>query len=362
MEVLPVFERPLTIQSHRGPYTVSFEKNLDPILRRWLNEDSHFLVDAKVAEMHGTVLRPLLESKKLLKIPATEENKSLEKMPAYVSALVENQVRRNQKLIAIGGGILQDITCFLAATLLRGLPWSFLPTTLLAQADSCIGSKSSINSGEVKNILGTFTPPSEVFIDTQFLDTLSDTEIRSGIGEMLKVHLLNGPASFRAIAEDFHALHTDKGTLNRYLLRSLEIKKAFIEGDEFDKGIRNLLNYGHSFGHAVETATQFKIPHGIAVTMGMDMANYVSLRMGRLDNDSYLKTHFLLRKNYRGFETHPIPIESFFSALKKDKKNTVTHLALILWDGKMKLAKTLVEDDLFFETSCVDFLAKQRIS
>ena len=99
-------------------------------------------------------------------------------------------------MVAIGGGIIQDITCFLASTMMRGLPWIFYPTTLLAQSDSCIGSKSSINSGEVKNILGTFTPPNKVIIDINFLKSLEEKDILSGIGEMIKVHAINSPESF----------------------------------------------------------------------------------------------------------------------------------------------------------------------
>jgi 3-dehydroquinate synthase len=136
-------------------------------------------------------------SEKVLIIEATEENKSLAQFPAYVDSLFGLNVRRGQKLVAIGGGIIQDITCFLAATMMRGLPWMFYPTTLLAQSDSCIGSKSSINSGEVKNILGTFTPPEQVVIDVDFLKTLEEKDIFSGIGEMIKVHAVETP-SFEA--------------------------------------------------------------------------------------------------------------------------------------------------------------------
>ena len=107
--------------------------------------------------------------------------------------MVDKKIRRGQFLIAIGGGIIQDITCFLASTVMRGLPWIFYPTTLLAQSDSCIGSKSSINSGAVKNILGTFTPPKKVVIDVGFLGTLEKKDLFSGIGEMLKVHAIDSP-------------------------------------------------------------------------------------------------------------------------------------------------------------------------
>src|SRR5581483_3202456 len=191
------------------------------------------------------------------------------------------KIRRNHVLVAIGGGIIQDITCFLAATMLRGLPWNFIPTTLLAQADSCIGSKSSINAGEAKNILGTFTPPARVDVSTRFLKTLDERDIRSGIGEMLKVHAIEGPQSFDQIAHDYENILSDDSVMLHYIRRSLDIKKRIIEIDEFDRGPRNVMNYGHSFGHAIESATDFAVPHGIAVTLGMDLANYTAVRTGR---------------------------------------------------------------------------------
>src|SRR5581483_560253 len=181
----------LVIQSHRGPYEVHFHS--DGAFRFEAMPNAHFLIDEKVATLYATDLQPVLASPRVIRIEATEENKSLEAMPRYVNGLVEQGVRRNHRLVAIGGGIVQDITCFLAATLLRGLPWQFVPTTLLAQADSCVGSKSSINCGGAKNLLGTFTPPARIDISTHFLDTLEERDVRSGIGEMLKVHAIDGP-------------------------------------------------------------------------------------------------------------------------------------------------------------------------
>ena len=152
----------LVIQSHRGPYEVHFDDDALVHLDRNVPPNAHFLIDKRVASLYGREMRSVLDSASVLQIDATEQNKSLEAMPRYVNHLVARSVRRAHTLIAIGGGIIQDITCFLAATLLRGLPWRFIPTTLLAQADSCIGSKSSINLGATKNILGTFNPPGDI--------------------------------------------------------------------------------------------------------------------------------------------------------------------------------------------------------
>ena len=137
--------------------------------------------------------------------------------------------------------------------------WNFVPTTLLSQADSCIGSKSSINCNNVKNVLGTFTPPKNVLIYSEFLKTLQLREIKSGIGEMLKVHAISGVDDFNSIKKVYKDLFKKQDIMLNKIYKSLIIKKKFIEIDEFDKGPRNIFNYGHSFGHAIERATNFKI-------------------------------------------------------------------------------------------------------
>jgi len=309
----------LVIQSHRGPYRVRFGPAFAGF-ERGLTDREHLIIDVRVAELYGAALAPALSGRSVLRIEATEANKSLEQFPAYITHLLEHGVARGHMLIAVGGGILQDITAFLAATLLRGLSWRYYPTTLLAQADSCIGSKSSVNVGRYKNQLGTFTPPEDIAISLEVLDTLREADVRSGIGEMIKVHIIAGWEDTRAIAADYPRLATERPVLLRYLRRSLEIKQAKIEADEFDRGERLVMNYGHSFGHAIESATDFAVPHGIAVTMGMEIANFLSWRLGLLDEAAYEELRPLLAANCAGFEQTPIPEEPFFAALAKDKK------------------------------------------
>ena len=351
---------PLVIESYRGPYTVTFAEDVLTELRVNISDNFHFIVDDKVARLYASELEDVLSSGSVLRIEATEENKSLDKFSAYVEALVEQGIRRGHVLVAIGGGIIQDIACFLAATLLRGIDWHFYPTTLLAQADSCIGSKSSINVGKIKNVLGTFTPPRKITISTRLLSTLDDRDIRSGIGEMLKVHGIDGPDSFDQIAADYARLTSDAETLKRYVRRSLEIKKHIIEQDEFDRGIRNVMNYGHSFGHAIESATDFAVPHGIAVTIGMDMANYVAARFGRMEVAHYSRMHPTLAANYAGFEHAEVPFEPFMKALSKDKKNTGNQLGLILPDTEARVSRVLFDNDQRFREACDEYLGQER--
>ena len=162
----PVSER-MEIQSHKGIYTVEFDDASIERFAKWNFNTTHFIVDRKVAQLYPEQLQHVLGSSSVLLLDALEANKSIEKLPDYVEFLVDKKIRRNHTLVAIGGGITQDITSFLAATLLRGVEWVFYPTTLLSQADSCIGSKSSINCHGSKNILGTFTPPQKIFLSSK---------------------------------------------------------------------------------------------------------------------------------------------------------------------------------------------------
>ena len=336
----------LVIQSHKGPYTVFFGDGVLHSPRRFADPTVHVLIDENVAKLYAGPVRELLTKPNTVQLTALEDSKSLEGMIPLFHRLVENGVRRDHTIAAIGGGIIQDAACFVASTLLRGVPWTFVPTTLLAQADSCIGSKSSINLGGRKNLLGTFNPPKEIFVDPAFLDTLDVREIRSGIGEIAKVHAIDGPASFDAFAADFPALFSDRSTLLRYTRAALRIKQRYIEIDEFDVGVRNIFNYGHSFGHAIESATDYAIPHGIAVAMGMDVANAVAVARALTPARHYTRMHGVLQDLYDAFRSTRLDVERMLNALASDKKNTSAALGLILPIGEdAAIQRVLIERD-----------------
>lgn len=349
----------MLIQSFSGVYRVNFEDNFSKIFLRYSEKNCHFLVDSNVAKLYSQELQMVLSHPNLILIDALEKNKSIQSVIPIMERIVSNNVRRSHRLIAIGGGIVQDITCFIASLMLRGLEWEFIPTTLLSQADSCIGSKSSINLGNVKNILGTFNPPKSIYINQNFLATLSQYEIFSGIGEILKVHIIDGPESFNVLANDYDSLLKNKTVLLRYIKNALEIKRRFIEADEFDLGIRNIFNYGHSFGHAIESATDFKIPHGIAVTIGMDIANKMAVLRGLLPQKEFDRMHPILERNYHSLKKVPVPFDLFMSALKKDKKNTTENLILILPVGSLSsVEKVEICNDELFRSQCQKSLAE----
>jgi 3-dehydroquinate synthase len=343
----------MIIQSHKGPYAVHFSDDLLTDCTRLLSGQPHVLLDANVARLYAEQLRPVLQHPNTIIVEATEENKSIQRVIPVMEQLVENRMRRDHTLVAIGGGIIQDIACFIASTFLRGVAWRFVPTTLLAQADSCIGSKSSINLGSTKNILGTFTPPAEIFICTGLLDTLDIKDIHSGIGEIIKIHAIDGAASFDRLAADYDVLLRQRQVLLGYIRKALLIKQKFIEVDEFDRGVRNILNYGHSFGHAIESATNFGVPHGVAVAMGMDIANRIAMLRDILPEFHYRRMHGVLRATYAAFAATPVPVDSMLSALMKDKKNTSTRLVLIVPVGETAaIERVQVAPDQAFRAQC----------
>lgn len=343
----------LEISSRSGPYVVEFDEPSFSKSDSVLEGNVHILMDSKLLGLYPDLLTEFINHKNLIVIEATEHNKAILQVLPVIDKLINNGVRRGHTLVAVGGGIIQDIVCFISSVLFRGLDWKFIPTTLLAQADSCIGSKSSINLGKTKNILGTFNPPRSVLICPIFLKTLDRSEILSGIGEILKVHTIEGVEHFNNVSKDYLGLLSDPQILLKYIKDSLFIKKKYIEIDEYDKGVRNIFNYGHSFGHAVESATQFKIPHGIAVTIGMDVANRISSWRGYLPDFHYERMHGVLRRNYLDYIDVDIPTELLLDALKKDKKNTKESLMLILPIGENATVEVVaVNADDEFTSQC----------
>lgn len=320
-----------------------------------------FVIDENVWRNYsGTSLR-LVDLKDTIIVPVSEERKNLESVEWLYDQLTLRSAKRNLTLISFGGGIVQDITGFVASTLYRGIRWIFVPTTLLAQADSCIGSKTSLNYKGYKNLIGTFYPPNEVIIHTPFLNSLDNEVFYSGLGEVIKLHMMGGMQKTQELLDLFpDMIKRVPSALNKAIVNALEVKLSYIEGDEFDLGRRNYLNYGHCFGHAIEAVTDFNIPHGQAVVMGMLLANLVAQKRGLLADP--LETHLRHKMLTPGlvipaarFPSDPIPI---LEAMKKDKKRTGTGLVLIMLmdDYEMTKVNDLSEDEVAWALSALTAL------
>lgn len=329
-----------------GTYSVTFIDELKFHLNELSkNGDVIFVIDEKLFTLFATDFNEILNSKRFVSIVSEEKSKTIDYTQDVIRKLIALNVRKNDKLIAVGGGITQDIVAFISSILYRGVEWMFFPTTLLAQCDSCIGSKSSINFDQFKNLIGTFNPPNKILIYNKFLTTLTESEIRSGIGEMLHYFLTDGITFAQEISDQYNELLNDRSKLPYFISNSLRIKKKIIELDEFDTSIRHIFNYGHTFGHAIEAITHYGIPHGQAISIGMDLANFISLEKGILSKNDFDLMHKILVKNIPSFKLTEENIESYCLALSRDKKNKGNKLGSILSKGPGKVEKIFIDID-----------------
>lgn len=335
----------IKIKSRIHDYEVKFVDDVKQTLHRELKEDDIIIIDNKLVDIYKEIFDDILNSHKYVGIDATEQQKSYQSLTPIIESLIKSGFRKNHRLIGIGGGITQDITAFTASIMYRGVSWIFFPTTLLAQGDSCIGSKTSINFGEFKNQVGGFYPPETIYLDVNFLKTLSDKEIKSGLGEMCHYFIVAGKEDFDRFAKEYRTAISDYDVLCGLITRSLEIKKSYIEIDEYDRNERRIFNYGHSFGHAIESLTNFRIPHGIAVSYGMDMANFISVQLGYIPEEVRLEIRAVLKEIWKGFDIGRISVGVFKDALSKDKKNIGKTLRLILNKGYGQIVIDSVEND-----------------
>ena len=338
------------VKSAIHDYEVEFIQNLEGVLINELCQGDFLIIDTKIKELYFDKLQSTLGNYQYITLDACESLKSYKGVIPVIQALVDNGFRKNNRLIAIGGGITQDVTAFISSIIYRGVSWFFFPTSLLAQGDSCIGSKTSINFYQFKNLIGGFYPPKKIYIYTEFLETLSETELKSGMGEMLHYFVVSGEDDFRMYERNYKEALYDKVVLSSIIAKSLQIKKRFVEKDEFDENIRQVFNYGHSFGHAIESLTNYEIPHGIAVSFGMDMANFISIKMGFITEQ--IRSEILNITVYlcEGYTIKHLSSKDIINALSKDKKNVGGSLGLILNEGYGKVYKHLIEPSNEFES------------
>jgi 3-dehydroquinate synthase len=299
----------------------NYEVNFESIEKLNVEKGDFIIIDSNIKNIK-------LDKISHYKVISSEFCKEYTYISKIIKYIINSGFRKNNKIIAIGGGVIQDISGFISSLLYRGVEWIFYPTTLLSQGDSCIGGKTSINFGDLKNQLGGFFPPNKIFIDTNFLKTLPKIEIYSGIGEMSHYFFIDGLESF-----NFYKNYDTKSDLKNLIKKSLQIKKNMVEIDEFDIGPRRVFNYGHSFGHAIESISNYEIPHGIAVSHGMNIANYISLKKGYITLIQYENMKNVLDKVNLKKKLPKIDIEDLINALKKDKKNVGDKFGLVLTKG-----------------------------
>lgn len=327
------------IASASGKYTIEIGAGL---LNAKLASTNDFVIlcDQRFADelaSHGKPLIPVL---------ATEEAKSLGSIEPIIMQMRQLGTQRESRLLAVGGGVIQDIATFCASVYMRGIPWSYVPTTLLGMVDSCIGGKSSINVGPYKNLVGNIYPPTEILVDLQNISTLSPEQRIAGLCEAVKICFARSPEAFSIFLETAPEPDGSPEDFASLLTASLKAKKWFIEIDEFDRNERLLLNFGHTFGHAIESATNFSITHGVAVGLGMLAAIELSRKLGYY-NQLPMSVAGLRQYTINLLGSIPgkasidqntvnetLLVERFLA----DKKHSRTHLAVIIpnSDGQLK--------------------------
>jgi 3-dehydroquinate synthase len=282
--------------------------------------------------------------KNAITIECIEQNKNINYCIDIFDKFLDKNIKINNIILAIGGGILQDIVGFCASTYCRGIDYVLCPTTLLAQTDSCIGGKTSLNFKNKKNIIGTFYPPKNILISTEFLNTITNLDKISGFGEIYK---------FAILQNNIDKFNIDTN-IEKLIYNSLSYKSSILEIDEFDKQERKFLNFGHTFGHAIESVSSYNIPHGIAVIIGCMIACNISLSLNfNISNFDQIMTigKNLLDSSGIQISRSLFNFDELIKVMKSDKKNTGSGINMILLNNGPILYKI---DDLLFLENILD--------
>lgn len=342
----------MKIISKLKEYEVSLERNPGFFETLAQTPNAQFVIDRKVFGLYREFFLDIPEERIYL-IDAEERCKVIDTALGICERISEIPAKRNAVLISIGGGIIQDITGFAANIIYRGIRWIYVPTTLLAACDSCIGGKTSLNYKKYKNLLGTFYPPDKIHIFSEMFRTLSEKDFKSGLGEVIKFNIMSGEKGLDNIEKNIHLLlERDPETIDVFVRNSLEYKRPYIEKDEFDRGERIKLNFAHTFGHAIETVTEYDIPHGTAVAIGMIMADYVSAKRGYISDELKKRSeNVLLQVIDIGTDLLGHPLSDYLMAIRKDKKQVGSSLTAVLMKeygeaGELAVVHDLQEDEI----------------
>ena len=343
-------------------YPICFEENFSNLAQVMKAEG---LVDRKICIVTDSNVGPLYESAveevlrkvssdiSVFTFEAGEKNKNLDTVSSLYQALIQNGLDRKSLLVALGGGVVGDLTGFGAATYLRGIDFIQIPTTLLAQVDSSVGGKTGVDFQQYKNMVGAFHQPKLVYMNLSTLTTLPAEQFACGMGEILKTGLICDGEFFRFVCREQESIKAlDMKLIAAMVRRCCEIKAGVVERDPKEQGERALLNLGHTVGHAVEKLKNFTLLHGQCVGAGLVAAAYLSMKRGLLNEQEY-------QEICRGCADYDLPIhvdglipQDVLAATKKDKKMEQGHIKFILMDGigKSFIDKTVTDAEML---SCI---------
>lgn len=272
-----------------------------------------FVIDSEIQKKYPELIKDIqqLDGKRVLSFVSRngENAKTFEEYQNGLNFFLEKNINRNAHLIAMGGGAVTDLGGFIASTILRGIPWSSIPTTLLGMVDAAIGGKTAINSNHGKNLIGTFHLPENIFINAEFLKTLPDEEYKCGLGEIIKYGMIN---------IDLFNLIISGNDIEKIVMACADYKNSIVLNDFKESGIRQILNYGHTFGHAIEK--YYQINHGESVFWGMYLIGYLFEDEGDLSNLIKLNAAFDNPFSKPPWLHKTIPVQNLIEYIKKDKK------------------------------------------
>lgn len=354
--VAGILDKSLKIKSHEFEYEVQFLNSKQDLKSNINNENYFFIIDKFIFENFNLIQKRFNKNIVLIKKP-NEKEKTISTVEVICNELVKKGANRTSTLVGIGGGYIQDLSQFTSKIFHRGTDLILVPTTLLSIADSCIGGKCGINLTRYKNQLGIFKSPNKVLIYSSFVKTLDNNQLIDGYGEILKLLITKN----KNLTLDFLNFlnSTKKGKLDNFIRNSLISKKKIIEIDEFEKDLRRILNYGHTFAHALETLSNNRISHGHAVGFGINLANYISYKLGLLDEKVFQEIYDVSKKVFdipKIVRKHNFSGENYLEIIKNDKKSENNFTNFILCENygkliikKLKLDKSLAKliDDFY---------------
>lgn len=349
----------ITINYEKKPcydivFSKSFEELPEELDRLNISERKVCVItDSHVAGLYGDEVMTLLNGKckknVLYTFQAGEENKTLDTVRAAYQFLIEEKFDRKDLLLALGGGVVGDVTGFIAATYLRGVDFVQLPTTLLAQSDSSIGGKTGVDFDGYKNMVGAFYMPKLVFMNIATLKTLEDRQFFSGFAEVMKHGLIKDGAFYEWLLENMYEIcDRDVDVLIEMVMKSCTIKKLVVEKDPTEKGDRALLNFGHTIGHAIEKAKHFTLSHGECVALGAVAAAFISWKHEWLSMDEYYEIRDMFVPFNLPISIEDIDPEEILALTKSDKKAEGTKIKFILLKkvGKAVIDLNVTDEDI----------------
>ncbi len=322
-------------------YSVVIEKSLSK-LNNYLSitkgDKVAIITDSNVEKLYGNVLDNYISTKTIFHytLPSGEENKSENKYFEILNFLAENNFKRNDTIIAFGGGVTGDLSGFVASTYMRGITFINIPTTLLSMVDSSVGGKTAINLKSGKNLVGTFYQPALVYICLDFLKTLSEREILSGMGEVFKYVFILGLINKQDVIS---------GIDENLIYKCIKIKQQIVENDERESGERKLLNFGHTIGHAIEKASNYSLSHGECVLKGINLAIEFSYKKGFLSTEKYNEAKEIIKLSKADL-SNPFSREDLIKYLKNDKKGDGEYVDFIVIDNTLlsKIEKVKLQE------------------